>query len=85
MRAAMRAEMRATTAMALMRVVRATTTMRKICDVREHGAWWPTRAPGRILRNQAQYHGAFLEVYGACFVCFLIGQDRVPVVISMQK
>ena len=77
--------MRATTAMAVMRVVRATTAMSEICDVREHGARWPTRAPGRILRNQAQYHGAFLEIYGACFVCFLIGQDRVLVVISMRK
>ena len=32
---------RATTAMAMMRVVRATTTMSEICDVREHGARWP--------------------------------------------
>ena len=66
--------MRAMTAMAMMRVVRATTTMSEICDVREHGARWPTRAPGGFLINLPQYHGAFLKVYGA-FSCVVIGRQ----------
>ena len=31
------------------------------------------------------YHGAFSKVYGAFFVWFLVGQDRVSVVVFMQK
>ena len=65
--------MKATTAMAMMRAVRATTTMSEICDVRDHGARWPTRPPGIMLRNQPQYHGAFLEVIPVrCLFCVFL-------------
>ena len=77
--------MRATTAMAMTRVVRATTTMSETCDVREHGARLQRSRNRRFLVFLPVYHGAFLKVYGAFFVCFLVGKDRGPVVISMRK
>ena len=89
MRAAMRATMRATTAMAMMRVVRATMTMSEICDVREHGARLQItkeqKPPLSVLFLPVCHMAFKKKVYGAFFVCFLVGKDRGPVVISMRK
>ena len=59
--------------------------MSEICDVREHGACLQRSRNRRFLFFLPVYHGAFLKVYGAFFVCFLVGKDRGPVVISMRK
>ena len=55
--------------MAMMRVVRATTTMSEICDVREHGACLQRSRNRRFLVFLPVYHGAFLKKYMALFLC----------------
>ena len=66
-------------------IIEFSLTMSEICDVREHGARLQRSRNRRFLFFLPVYHGAFLKLYGTFFVCFLVGKDRGPVVISMRK